>query len=121
MTSFISLWLINIQIQGCFFIKRTENAVPRDKIEKLVNFGDITQAPLEHLSAVIDVINTILNNPSNNASWPKVVSAEVRSHGQKLENEVYEITGSIKGRTMLPMPAGLDNINAEGKLDLSWV
>ena len=47
--------------------------------------------------------------------WQTVVSAEVRSHGQKLENEVYEITGSIKGRTMLPMPAGIDNINAEGK------
>ena len=54
-----------------FFIKRSEKAVPREKIEKLVNFGDMTQAPLEHLSAVIDVINTILNNSSNNAKWPK--------------------------------------------------
>ena len=59
------------RFQGVFFIKRSENAVPRENIEKLVNFGDMTQAPLEHLSAVIDVINTILNNSSNNAKWPK--------------------------------------------------
>ena len=65
-------------------------------------------------SIVNDLVDPILSNPDNYSSWPKVVSADVRSHVQKLKNEVYEITGSVKGRTMLPMPAGVDNINAEG-------
>jgi len=82
---------------------------------KLLTFGDISHVPLEHLSSIVnDLVDPILSNPDNYSSWPKVVSADVRSHVQKLKNEVYEITGSVKGRTMLPMPAGVDNINAEG-------
>ena len=69
-------------------------------------------------SIVNDLVDPILSNPDNYSSWPKVVSADVRSHVQKLKNEVYEITGSVKGRTMLPMPAGVDNINAEGNFSL---
>ena len=112
----------NHSLKGVYFIKRKEEAVPQKNILKLVTFGDISQVPLEHLSAIVtDVVDPILSNPENYKSWPKVVSSDVRSHVQKIKNEVYEVTGSVKGRTMLPMPAGVDNINAEGTVYIRLV
>merc|ERR1711947_17365 len=39
--------------KGVYFIKRKEEAVPQKNILKLVTFGDISQVPLEHLSAIV--------------------------------------------------------------------
>lgn len=112
----------------------------------MVSFGDLSQIPLDHLSSFVDdVVDGILSYNDNFATWPSVVSSDVQAHVHKLKSEVYEISGSVKGkykfdqnisvleiterlsffkfnslgRTLLPMPAGVENVSSDG--DLSHV
>ncbi|CBY09824.1 unnamed protein product [Oikopleura dioica] len=92
--------------KGVFFFKREEEPVPKEVIKNLVTFGDLSALPLDQFGAFVDdIMDDILVHQDMATSWPKVVSGDVQSSMNKLKSEVYEITGSMKGRTLLPMPA----------------
>jgi dynein heavy chain len=68
----------------------------------MLSFGDLSQIPLEHLSSFVDdVVDGILSHGDNFSSWPTVVSGDVRSHVHKLKSEVYEVSGSVKGKLII--------------------
>ena len=82
--------------------QREEKTIPKDKIAELVSFGDLSQIPLDHLSSFVDdVVDGILSYNDNFATWPSVVSSDVQAHVHKLKSEVYEISGSVKGKLAL--------------------
>ncbi|CBY35186.1 unnamed protein product, partial [Oikopleura dioica] len=100
--------------KGVFFFKREEEPVPKEDIKNLVTFGDLSALPLDQFGAFVDdIMDDILVHQDMATSWPKVVSGDVQSSMNKLKSEVYEITGSMKGRTLLPMPAGMEQIENE--------
>ena len=85
--------------KGVYFVKREEKAVPKENFDDLLSFGDLSQFPLEHLSSFVDdVVDGILSHSDNFAAWPTVVSGDVQSHVHKLKSEVYEVSGSVKGK-----------------------
>lgn len=52
----------------------------------------------------------ILTNRKNHQGWPQVVSQDIIHHVHSLKNAVSMVVGQVKGRTVLPLPAGLEGI-----------
>lgn len=52
----------------------------------------------------------ILTNQKNHQGWPKVVSQDIMRHVHKLKSTVLTVVGQVEGKTLLPLPAGLEGI-----------
>jgi dynein heavy chain len=50
----------------------------------------------------------LLQNPSNNESWPKVLSQDILRHALGIKNKVHILNGQMKGKTLLPVPIGAE-------------
>jgi len=48
----------------------------------------------------------VLTNKNNHDQWPQVVSDDVLKHVYLLKNRVHVLAGQVKGKTLLPLPAG---------------
>ena len=52
--------------KGVYFVKQSEKAIPKEKFEEVLNYGDLSQVPLEHLSSFVDdVVDGILSFQGN--------------------------------------------------------
>ncbi|NXG21537.1 DYH9 protein, partial [Grallaria varia] len=56
------------------------------------------------------VIVPILTNRKNHQGWPRVVSQDIIRHVHSLKNTVFMVVGQVKGKTLLPLPAGSEGI-----------
>ncbi|NXN96056.1 DYH9 protein, partial [Rhinopomastus cyanomelas] len=56
------------------------------------------------------VIVPILTNQKNHQGWPQVVSQDIIRHVHNLKSTVFKVVGQVKGKTLLPLPAGLEGI-----------
>jgi dynein heavy chain len=45
-------------------------------------------------------------NGKNHEQWPQVVSQDVQRQADGLKNNVYVVSGQVKGKTLLPLPGG---------------
>ena len=61
--------------------------------------------------SLFQVLAPLLNNERNHVDWPKVVSKDLQQHVQKLKQEMYMITGEVQGKTLLPMPVSIEQID----------
>ena len=52
----------------------------------------------------------LLSNNYNHSKWPSVVSTDVMHHVQDLKGNVFVMSGQVKGRTLLPLPAKTDSV-----------
>ena len=59
----------------------------------------------------------LLANERNHEQWPRVVSDDVMRHIHHLKSSVYVVSGQVKGKTLLPLPAGTDG--ADESISLS--
>lgn len=55
----------------------------------------------------------IFNNVQNQNDWPKVISNDLTRHINNLKNKTHVISGQIKGKTQLPIPAGAEKVTDE--------
>ena len=64
----------------------------------------------------------VLVNKNNHGQWPKVVSEDVLQHLYLLKNRVHVLAGQVKGKTLLPLPAGrqFNNCLATGDMYVSF-
>ena len=68
-------------------------------------YGDLSDVPLEQLSAIAqEVYLPLLTNPRNQDGWPEVVTKEVLENLHKFIANVYVTIGQTKGKTLLPLP-----------------
>eukprot|EP00879_Flechtneria_rotunda_P005416 GHRR01005708.1.p1 GENE.GHRR01005708.1~~GHRR01005708.1.p1 ORF type:complete len:1495 (+),score=578.36 GHRR01005708.1:300-4784(+) len=89
-----------------YFIKTSPAKLDNDSIKKLVAHGELTEAPLETLSAVAhNVFLPLLTTSSNQEGWPDVVAKEVSENLHKFVAQVNVSIGEAKGQTVLPLPA----------------
>ena len=62
----------------------------------------------------------LLSNSRDHEQWPAVVSQDVLRHVHQLKSNVFVIAGQVKGKTLLPLPVGSeqvsDAVEAEEKL-----
>ena len=52
----------------------------------------------------------ILTNQKNHQGWPQVVSQDIMRHVYNLKSTVFMVVGQVEGKTLLPLPAGLEGI-----------
>uniref|UniRef100_A0A8C3PRY4 Dynein axonemal heavy chain 9 n=1 Tax=Calidris pygmaea TaxID=425635 RepID=A0A8C3PRY4_9CHAR len=73
--------------------------------------GDLPADALQHFAALVEeVIVPILTNQKNHQGWPQVVSQDIIHHVHNLKSTVFMVVGQVKGKTLLPLPAGLESI-----------
>ncbi|XP_061318003.1 dynein axonemal heavy chain 9-like [Pezoporus flaviventris] len=73
--------------------------------------GDLPAEPLPHFAALVEeVIVPILTNQKNHQGWPRVVSQDLIRHVHTLKSTVFKVVGQVKGKTLLPLPAGSEGI-----------
>ncbi|NXU74079.1 DYH9 protein, partial [Oreotrochilus melanogaster] len=63
------------------------------------------------------VIVPILTNKKNHQGWPQVVSKDIIHHVHNLKSTVFRVVGQVKGKTLLPLPVGLEGIEDIGLED----
>ncbi|NXH98563.1 DYH9 protein, partial [Pachycephala philippinensis] len=49
-------------------------------------------------------------NRKNHQGWPRVVSQDIIHHVHSLKSTVFKVVGQVKGKTLLPLPAGSEGI-----------
>ncbi|NWI85455.1 DYH9 protein, partial [Pitta sordida] len=59
---------------------------------------------------LLQVIVPILTNRKNHQGWPRVVSQDIIHHAHRLKSTVFKVVGQVKGKTLLPIPAGLEGM-----------
>ena len=98
--------------KSVYFVKKEKKeAITKDKYRGSLLFGDLSYAPLDQLSALVDeLLVPLLSNERNHQNWPVVVSQDVLRHVHQLKNNVFVISGQVKGRTLLPLPVGTEKI-----------
>ena len=52
----------------------------------------------------------LLANDKNHDQWPHVVSQDVLRHVHSLKSNVYVVAGQVKGKTLLPLPVGAEEV-----------
>ncbi|CAK8676513.1 unnamed protein product [Clavelina lepadiformis] len=97
-----------------YLIKRARESISPDSINSQLLLGDLSYAPLEQMSSVVDdVVVPLLSNDRNHDTWPYVVYSDVLRHVHKLKSNVYVVAGQVKGKTLLPLPPSTERIQEE--------
>uniref|UniRef100_F7AU91 AAA+ ATPase domain-containing protein n=1 Tax=Ciona intestinalis TaxID=7719 RepID=F7AU91_CIOIN len=97
--------------KAVYFIKRGRETIGADTVQTQLLFGDLSYAPLDQMSSLVDdVLVPLLGNGRNQDTWPHVVSGDVLRHVHKLKSNVFVVTGQVKGKTLLPLPPGTEKI-----------
>lgn len=52
----------------------------------------------------------VLLNNDNHYQWPHVMSQDLMRHVHALKSSVFMMSGQVKGKTLLPLPAGSERI-----------
>jgi len=101
----------SLKNKAVYFVKKDKATVTKDGIKTLLSYGDLSYAPLDQLSALVDdIVVPLLSNFRNHDAWPTVVSQDVLRHVHNLKNSVYVVAGQVKGKTLLPLPVGTERV-----------
>lgn len=60
----------------------------------------------------------LLSNPRNLQDVPHVVSQDLMRHVHDFKNEVFVMAAKVKGKTYLPLPQGLEQLE---QVDKRWL
>ncbi|CAF5067522.1 unnamed protein product, partial [Rotaria sp. Silwood1] len=84
--------------KSCYFIKKRRENIPRDAtLRDVIMYGDLSTSPVDQLSAMVDeLLIPLLQNPSNNEAWPKVLSQDILRHALGIKNKVHILNGQMK-------------------------
>jgi len=104
-----------IKSKACYFVKKNKEALSKDlNLREVLIYGDLSYAPVDQLSTILDeLLIPIFGNSQNQIQWPKVVSHDINKHIKSLKNKTHVISGQMKGKTQLPIPAGAEKLSDE--------
>ncbi|KAL4676954.1 hypothetical protein H8957_008548 [Semnopithecus entellus] len=102
----------SLKSKGVYFIKTKPDNINKDNYKARLLYGDISPTPVDQLIAVVEeVLYSLLNQRENTAGWPQVVSEDIVKQVHRLKNEMFVMSGKIKGKTLLPIPEHLGNLD----------
>ncbi|KAM4843232.1 dynein axonemal heavy chain 17 [Thomomys bottae] len=105
-----------LKSKGSYFLKTVRENVNKENYKTNLLYGDLSPAPVDQLIAVVEeVLYALLNQKENMEGWPQVVSEDIVKQVHKLKNEMFVMSGKIKGKTLLPTPEHLESL--DGTLD----
>ncbi|MCJ8738378.1 hypothetical protein PDJAM_G00035190 [Pangasius djambal] len=97
--------------KAVYFIKQSQTALSFDTMKADLMYGDMSYSPLEQFSALVEeVVVPVLLNKDNHCQWPHVMSQDLMRHIHALKSSVFVMSGQVKGKTLLPLPAGSERI-----------
>ncbi|KAM9209454.1 dynein axonemal heavy chain 9 [Dugong dugon] len=100
--------------KGLFFLRTRPEPPEPNSLRGAVLCGDVPAAPLEHLAALFsEVVIPILANEKNHLDWPPVVCQDIRRHAHSLQCDLLVILEQVKGKILLPLPVGSENMEFE--------
>ncbi|XP_034234645.1 dynein beta chain, ciliary [Thrips palmi] len=105
---------VSLKSKAAFFVKKRRAVVPKEKeaMQDLLIIGDMATRAIEQLAALVDeVVVPLLSNPGNQAGWPAAVAQDVCRHVHSLRSTVCQVRGQVAGRTVLPLPAGVERVH----------
>ncbi|XP_070629208.1 dynein axonemal heavy chain 9 isoform X7 [Bos indicus] len=101
--------------KGLFFLRTSPEPPGPRSLRGAVLCGDLPAAPLEHLAALFsEVVIPVLANEKNHLDWPHVVCQDVQRHAYSLQGDLLVLLEQAKGKTLLPLPVGSENMGSEG-------
>ncbi|XP_036884188.1 dynein heavy chain 9, axonemal isoform X2 [Sturnira hondurensis] len=97
--------------KGLFFLRTRSELPGSNSLRGAVLCGDVPAAPLEHLTTLFsEIVIPILVNEKNHLDWPPVVCQDVQQHAHSLHCDLMVIVEHRRGKTLLPLPAGSENM-----------
>uniref|UniRef100_A0A7N6FAT7 Dynein heavy chain 9, axonemal n=1 Tax=Anabas testudineus TaxID=64144 RepID=A0A7N6FAT7_ANATE len=104
--------------KAVYFMKRSQTALSPESMRDNLVCGDLSYAPLDQFSALVEeVVAPLLSNSRNHTEWPQVVSQDILRHVHSLKTGVFVVSGQVQGKTLLPLPAGAERVEqAEGEV-----
>nr|XP_029540762.1 LOW QUALITY PROTEIN: dynein heavy chain 9, axonemal [Oncorhynchus nerka] len=100
-----------VKNKGVYFVKRSKTALTPDSMKSHLVYGDLSYAPLDQFSALVEeVVVPLLSNGRNHSEWPQVVSQDIQRHVHSLKTNVFVVSGQVKGKTLLPLPPGAERV-----------
>ncbi|XP_032695992.1 dynein heavy chain 9, axonemal [Lontra canadensis] len=108
--------------KGLFFLRTGPEPPGPRSLRGAVLCGDVPPAPLEHLAALFsEVVIPILANEKNHLDWPHVVRLDVQRHAHSLQCDLLVLLEHVKGKTLLPLPAGTEKLElAASQSETVW-
>ncbi|XP_045020772.1 dynein axonemal heavy chain 9 isoform X1 [Bubalus bubalis] len=101
--------------KGLFFLRTRPEPPGPGSLRGAVLCGDLPAAPLEHLAALFsEVVIPVLANEKNHLDWPHVVCQDVQRHAYSLQGDLLVLLEQARGKTLLPLPVGSENMGSEG-------
>ncbi|XP_068082615.1 dynein beta chain, ciliary-like [Anabrus simplex] len=105
-----------IKSKSVYFIKRYPAPVPKTNLDEFLIRGDISPNTIELLAGLVEEgFVPLLSNPGNYMEWPPVIVQDIQKHLHSLKTIVYQVKAQVSGRTVLPMPVGVERINSAVK------
>ncbi|XP_057571174.1 dynein axonemal heavy chain 17 [Hippopotamus amphibius kiboko] len=102
----------SLKSKGLYFIKKKPENISKDNYKDRLVYGDISPTPVDQLIAIVEeVLYSLLNQSASMSGWPRVVSEDIVKQVHKLKNEMFVMSGKIKGRTLLPVPEHLGSLH----------
>ncbi|XP_077101765.1 dynein axonemal heavy chain 9 [Siphateles boraxobius] len=97
--------------KSVYFVKQSKTALSANTMKTHLTWGSLSHSPLEELSVLLEkLVEPYLSNMRNNRDVPLVVSQDLIRHVHDLKNNVFVMTGKVKGKTYLPLPSGLEKL-----------
>lgn len=82
--------------KGVYFIKKHQQAVPKDNCKTALIVGDLATRSIDQLSCLVDeVFVPLLSNEENHDGWPEMVAQDVKKHVHNLKSTVYQVLMSF--------------------------
>ncbi|XP_019398323.1 PREDICTED: dynein heavy chain 17, axonemal [Crocodylus porosus] len=98
--------------KGIYFVKKKRENITRDNCRTGLLVGDLGPSPVEQLiAAVEEVVYSLFLKEGNLSGWPHVVSEDVVKQAHRLKNEMFVMGGKIQGKTLLPLPEHLEDLD----------
>ncbi|XP_012283270.1 dynein beta chain, ciliary [Orussus abietinus] len=99
--------------KGIYAIKVTQTSIPKDKeaCRSILIMGDLSHRVVDQLTTLIDnIFAPLLSNRDNHGELPEVAIEDICKQVHSLRGTLYQVKGQVNGRTVLPMPAGLERV-----------
>ncbi|XP_046594204.1 dynein beta chain, ciliary [Neodiprion lecontei] len=105
--------------KGTYAVKVKLIPVPKDKTGciKTLILGDLASRVVDQLATLVDeIFAPLLSNPDNHKELPEIAVQDLAKHVHSLRGTLYQVKGQVNGRTVLPMPAGLEKVGEVERL-----
>ncbi|XP_014225178.1 dynein beta chain, ciliary [Trichogramma pretiosum] len=100
--------------KGVYAIKMRIAPIPKDKeaCASMLLTGDLSHRVVDELATIVDnIFAPLLCKVENHRDLPTVAVQDISRHVHSLRGTLYQVKGQVNGRTVLPMPAGLEKVS----------